>query len=979
MPPVRSLLLRPGVEATFLPGRPARAGRFALWIPGATPASFTETIDLVLPAGTTVRQRSVPVTTVAVGEALDLLVDVARLGDDAEGEGPSASVRAWGAATRGALHLLARGRLLPAIDEDGIDTWRLGPFDPADLDARDACADALPPAAHATALAGTAPRRVASPRWLLARYWDAVADAYVRTAAASAAAGHPAFAAVERSALVRSGAALADGSQPLGVALAAATWGGGAVPDWLQATSSSAAADLTIGLRLDDAPPDGTDADASPGVGEAGAPDALRFRAVLEVASVADRSLVLDAADLWQAPEAVAERFGPHAEDAVLLALRRGARAWPPVGRLLEEAQPAELELDGFEVDELLGPAATALAGAGIEVRWPAELLRPVDLAPVVSSESVAADRPGTMTFDAVCELTWRASIDGEELTDDELALLVQAKRGVVRLRGRWVRADPTKLARVEQRRRISAGEALAAALGGEVVVDGVEVPAVVEGPLAHLGERLRDLDGRDGWATPPGLEADLRPYQRAGAAWLAEMAELGLGGVLADDMGLGKTLQLLALHVHRHRPGAPPSGPTLVVCPVSVLTNWAREAARFSPGVPVVRHHGSSRALGAVPDDAIVLTTYGVARRDASALGAVRWGVLAADEAQAIKNPLSRTARALRTIPADARFALTGTPVENRLVDLWALLDWTTPGLLGPLERFRREVAVPIERDRDPDAAAALARLVRPFLLRRRKADPDIAPELPPKTETDRVVPLTTEQATLYRATVEEVLHQIEQAEGMARRGLVLKLLTALKQICDHPAHFLHQTGPLPGRSGKLDAVAELVETIRAEGESVLVFTQYVAMGHLLAAHLGAPGAPAPFLHGATSAAGRQVLVDRFQAGADPVLIVSLKAGGTGLNLTRATHVVHYDRWWNPAVEDQASDRAWRIGQDRPVQVHRMICEGTIEDRIAALLADKRSIADAVVTSGEGWISELGDDDLRLLVALGADAEVGG
>ena len=333
----------------------------------------------------------------------------------------------------------------------------------------------------------------------------------------------------------------------------------------------------------------------------------------------------------------------------------------------------------------------------------------------------------------------------------------------------------------------------------------------------------------------------------------------------------------------------------------------------------------------------------------------------------------MSRTARAVRAVPAEARFALTGTPVENRLVDLWALLDWTTPGLLGPLDRFRHEIAIPVERDQDTETAASLARLVRPFVLRRRKIDPGIAPELPPKTETDRIVSLTTEQATLYSAMVDEIMDQVANAEGMARRGLVLKLLSGLKQICNHPAQFLHQRGPLPGRSGKLDAVSDLVETIVEEGESVLIFTQFVSMGHLLERHLAAPGRPVEFLDGSVPIAARQAMVDRLQSGETPVLVISVKAGGTGLNLTRATHVVHYDRWWNPAVEDQASDRAWRIGQDRPVQVHRLICEGTVEDRIAQMLTAKRTLADAVVTTGEGWVGELGDDDLRALVALGA------
>ena len=386
-------------------------------------------------------------------------------------------------------------------------------------------------------------------------------------------------------------------------------------------------------------------------------------------------------------------------------------------------------------------------------------------------------------------------------------------------------------------------------------------------------------------------------------------------------------------------------------------------------------RFHGPNRTLDDLDPDDIVLTTYGVVRRDAEALAAVEWGLVVADEAQAVKNPLGRTARHLRTIPSSARFALTGTPIENRLTELWALLDWTTPGLLGPLERFRTEVAVPVERHRDPDATDALARLVRPFVLRRRKVDPGVISDLPPKTETDQMVLLTTEQATLYRALTSEILARIGDESGMARRGLVFKLLTGLKQICDHPALYLGQEDPLLGRSGKLATTLELLDVIAQEGEAALVFTQYVEMGKLLARCIDDTGRRIAFLHGRVSLGRRQEMVDAFQAGELDVLLLSLKAGGTGLNLTAATHVIHYDRWWNPAVEDQASDRAWRIGQDRPVQVHRMVCEGTVEERIAQMLESKRALAEAVVGAGEGWITELDDDALRELVALAVDA----
>ncbi|HWD81786.1 MAG TPA: DEAD/DEAH box helicase, partial [Kribbella sp.] len=431
------------------------------------------------------------------------------------------------------------------------------------------------------------------------------------------------------------------------------------------------------------------------------------------------------------------------------------------------------------------------------------------------------------------------------------------------------------------------------------------------------------------------------------------------------DDMGLGKTLQTIALHLHR-------GGPTLVVCPASLLGNWEREVQRFAPGTAVRRFHGTSRSLDDA-HDGFVLTTYGTLRRDAVRLAAHPWALVVADEAQRVKNPLSGTAKALRTVPAKARVALTGTPVENNLSELWAILDWTTPGLLGRLGTFRNQWATPIEADKDEEVAARLAKLVRPFLLRRKKSDPGIAPELPPKTETDQPVSLTREQAVLYEATFRELMDEVRASDRMARRGLIVKLLTGLKQICNHPAQYLKEPDDarLTGRSGKLELLDELLETILAEDGAVLVFTQYVAMARLLERHLTSRGIGAQLLHGGTPVPQREQMVDRFQAGEVPVFLLSLKAAGTGLNLTRAEHVVHYDRWWNPAVEDQATDRAYRIGQTRPVQVHRLIAEGTIEDRIAGMLAAKRELADAVLSGGEAALTELSDAELADLVEL--------
>ncbi|WP_046919981.1 DEAD/DEAH box helicase, partial [Streptomyces stelliscabiei] len=418
---------------------------------------------------------------------------------------------------------------------------------------------------------------------------------------------------------------------------------------------------------------------------------------------------------------------------------------------------------------------------------------------------------------------------------------------------------------------------------------------------------------------------------------------------------------------------------PTLVVCPASLLGNWQREIARFAPGVPVRRFHGPDRTLDDL-QGGFVLTTYGTMRSTAPRLAQQDWGMVVADEAQHVKNPYSATAKALRTIPTPARVALTGTPVENNLSELWALLDWTTPGLLGPLKSFRARHARAVENGENPghdEAVTRLARLVRPFLLRRKKSDPGIVPELPPKTETDHPVPLTREQAALYEAVVRESLLAIETAQGIARRGLVLKLLGALKQICDHPALYLKEepdsaTGDrFAARSGKLALLDELLDTLLSEDGSALVFTQYVGMARLITAHLAARAVPVELLHGGTPVKDREHMVDRFQSGATPVLVLSLKAAGTGLNLTRAGHVVHFDRWWNPAVEEQATDRAYRIGQTQPVQVHRLITEGTVEDRIAEMLESKRALSDAILGSGEAALTELTDRELTDLVSL--------
>ncbi|GAC1351589.1 MAG: hypothetical protein NVSMB1_06060 [Polyangiales bacterium] len=450
--------------------------------------------------------------------------------------------------------------------------------------------------------------------------------------------------------------------------------------------------------------------------------------------------------------------------------------------------------------------------------------------------------------------------------------------------------------------------------------------------------------------------------------------------------MGLGKTVQYLAYLLGRVD-AAPTNGrPTLLVAPTSVVGNWEREIERFAPSLSVIRHYGADRLRNAAEfpskPGSMVLTTYGLLRRDAELLAQVDWSVVALDEAQNIKNAASATAHAARSLRASHRFALTGTPVENRLAELWSIFEFANPGLLGPLETFRSEFAVPIERYGNSEAAERLRRIVGPFLLRRLKSDPAIIQDLPAKNEMKMICTLTREQATLYKAVVDEEMRRIEEASGIERRGRVLALLTFLKQICNHPAQYLSERGPLRDRSGKLARITEMLEEAIAAGDRALVFTQYREMGNRLVSHLEESlDCEVVFLHGGTPKNARDEMVRRFQddPGGPRVFVLSLKAGGTGLNLTRASHVFHYDRWWNPAVEDQATDRAYRIGQKRAVQVHKLVCAGTVEEKVDRLLEQKRNLASKVVGSGEKWITEMGDSELRDLFALSTGASVEG
>ncbi|WP_340556356.1 DEAD/DEAH box helicase [Streptomyces sp. GSL17-111] len=948
-----------GCAVSFLPADPPLTSTVAFWHPdgsvpgGSEPKDLAELTVALPEADGTLALRSVPALRLTAAEALPVLTRArAAAAAPREAEDPARSSAAfWGAAALLALQLAARGRLLSGVDAQPHDTGPAGPLHDADAHRLRELADTMPSSARAAPRSPTGhPPLLPEPLPLLRAFLGAVAEGLgAPPAAAPSARGPSVSARASQRARER------------------------------RARATDVAAEHEPGVRLSLRVEVPTADD-----GEGGA----RCRAVLQVHSHDGPTVVADAADVWAGTRAV-HGFGPRARTDIRPALRRAVAAWEPLAPLLHSAVPGAVELTDGDVTGLLSPAVgRSLAAAGVDVHWPRDLVRPVTARGVIEprAASAAAGTGGPLlSSGSWYAFRWRVAVGDQELTRAELDALAESRRPLVRLRDRWVLLDLDEIRRRagHQGRAMGAVEALGHVLAGSVEERGERVEVRADGALEDLRACLAAPESMPSTTAepsrPPGLAATLRDYQLHGFRWLHRMTALGLGVCLADDMGLGKTVTLIALHLHRHTlPGT--AGATLVVCPASVLGTWRREIERFAPQTPVRRYHGRDRRLDGVRDGEFVLTTYGTMRRDAERLTAAGpWSLIVADEAQHVKNPFSVTARALRTVPSAARVALTGTPVENNLSELWAILDWTTPGLLGPLPAFRQRYADAVEGRRDPATTAALARTVRPFLLRRRKSDPGIAPELPRRTETDHAVPLTTEQAGLYEAAVREGLASVSGTGGMARRGLVVKLLTSLKQICNHPAQYLKEEpgptvgerGRLSGRSGKLEFFDELLDTVLAEGAATLVFTQYVRMARLLRAHLAARGVPVLLLHGGTPVARREEMVRRFQDGEVPVFLLSLKAAGTGLNLTRAEHVVHFDRWWNPAVEAQATDRAYRIGQTRPVQVHRLVAEGTVEDRVAELLARKRGLADAVLGGGEGALTELTDAELAGLVEL--------
>ncbi|GAB4493948.1 MAG: DEAD/DEAH box helicase [Saprospiraceae bacterium] len=566
----------------------------------------------------------------------------------------------------------------------------------------------------------------------------------------------------------------------------------------------------------------------------------------------------------------------------------------------------------------------------------------------------------------------WQIAIGEQNLTATEFLEMLERYAGLVKIHDEYVYFDKKEM------------KALAEKLATPPVLSGPELLQIAlseeyDGTRISLSPEVRalmnELLATDLLPLPAGLNADLRPYQHRGYSWLRKNARLGFGSILADDMGLGKTLQVIATLLGLKEEGLlTPENRALAIVPTTLLTNWQREVARFAPGLATAVYHGSARSLKATGKADLVLTTYGVARTDLSKLEKQNWLALVIDESQNIKNPGTEQSKAVKKIAAPIRIAMSGTPVENRLSEYWSVFDFINKGYLGSLDKFKEKYVIPIEGERDQRAVRRFRKVTQPFVLRRLKTDKTIISDLPDKVEQNQFCQLTPEQAALYQNVVDATMKKIENSDGIERRGLVLSLIMALKQICNHPAQYLKKGKPDPALSGKCPLLLDLVQQLLENNEKALIFTQFREMGDLLVPMLEARfGFETPFLHGGVSRTARDRMVEDFQTkNSHRLLLLSLKAGGTGLNLTAASQVIHFDLWWNPAVEAQATDRAFRIGQQRNVLVHRFITSATFEEKIDKMIQQKKELANLTVTSGETWIGELSDKELRELFRLG-------
>ncbi|MGG3561177.1 DEAD/DEAH box helicase [Neobacillus rhizosphaerae] len=692
----------------------------------------------------------------------------------------------------------------------------------------------------------------------------------------------------------------------------------------------------------------------------------------------------------------------------------REQRRWVRLIPWLSEDDYFKTHLTEEEAWMFLTEASETMLALDVEILLPSwwQAMKNANLKVKASLKGTGSHRPSFVGLQAMLDFNWRFSMNGVDLSEEEFGQLVEEKRRLVYIRGRWVKLDPQFIRQIQDLMKRAEKEGLHVRdLLEQELVDSEATEEELENPKAfakiqielnrqwkQMVKQLSEVHEIPLVDVPSGLQGELRPYQQLGMSWLWFLRQYGFGAVLADDMGLGKTVQLISYllkvktdaskeldSVPDPQSKAPakekvPTKAALIICPTSVLGNWQKELERFAPEMNVYLHYGSNRLKEEdfsekAKDADVVLTSYGLSHLDSEEFESLIWSSIAIDEAQNIKNAQTKQSKAVRRLRGRHHIALTGTPMENRLSELWSIFDFTNHGYLGSLGQFQKKFVIPIEKDEKKEKVQQLQSLIRPFLLRRTKKDEEVALNLPDKLEQKEYCPLTPEQASLYEQLIHDTFAEIEKLSGFERKGLILQMLSRLKQLCNHPALYLKEksaTRELLDRSNKMEKLVELIDAVLEQGESCLIFTQYIEMGEMIRATLKKKfGIEVPFLNGSVPKTQRDDMIERFQDGKFPVFLLSLKAGGTGLNLTAANHVIHYDRWWNPAVENQATDRAYRIGQSRFVHVHKLICTGTLEEKIDAMLEKKQFLNDQIIQS-ENWITELSTDELKDLVYLG-------
>ncbi len=741
------------------------------------------------------------------------------------------------------------------------------------------------------------------------------------------------------------------------------------------------------------------------------------WQLVFQVAPQSDPSQRLSLSDYWRATPKQRQKFklGDDFEQGLLLHLGYAARIYPKLWEGMETDQPSEITLPLAAAFEFLQSAAWVLEDAGYRVIVPAwwtpkgRQRAKVKLRASASKKAAQVESAGYFSQASLAAYEYELAIGDETVSQQEWQQLVQAKAPLVQFRGQWMVLDQAKMKQMLefwQKQKANQPELTLTELMKLSTTDDDDVELVVDHDrmLMAMMQRLQDKTQLAEVADPAQFQGTLRPYQRRGVGWLVYLETLGLNGCLADDMGMGKSAQVIARLVHEREQSPPPSPkrktkkaattvdavlphpilPTLLIAPTSVIGNWGKEIEKFAPHLRYMLHHGSDRIRdanafkSAVHNCDVVITSYTLVRMDEPMLSAQPWQRIVIDEAQNIKNPKAAQTKAILKLPAASRLALTGTPVENRLLDLWSIFNFLNPGYLGKESQFRSSFEVPIQRDHDVRRSATLRKLVEPFILRRVKTDPTIIQDLPDKLEQKCYCNLTKEQAALYEVVVKEVNQTIDTVDGIQRKGMILATLMKLKQICNHPAQFLQDGSDFTGaRSHKLERLLEMIEEVMAEGESLLIFTQFTEIGEALVKCFRAQRHNTYYLHGGTARKKREQMITEFQDPESPpsIFVLSLKAGGVGITLTKANHVFHFDRWWNPAVEDQATDRAFRIGQTKNVFVHKFIALGTLEEKIDQMIEDKKKLAGAIVGSDESWLSTLDNQAFKQLIALNRQA----